>query len=402
MKILLAVTGSISAYKTLDLTRELKKAGHQIKVILTKGAEKFVVPQVYKYLGAEAVYSYQSDFKYPNVLHVELGNWSDIFVIAPLSANSLSRIVHGEASDLLTSVFLALKPNVPTLAFPAMNTQMLDHPFVQENISKLYKLNSLSQVFIHPTDSGELVCNEVGEGKLPKVELILDFIEVFPIDKDIIGDNLLISTGATIAPLDPVRFLTNASSGLTGFQIAKYALSQGKKVKVIAGKYATTKLEHLNAHPNFKLVRVVTTKEMKEEVFDSLKEYPHYVSSAAIGDFSFKSSNQKIKKEFMPNELEINYEGDILKSVIESKLPSKVVGFAAESELTEKVLIKKFNSKPVDLLVGTKVNNGLLKDSQLQGFSNNNADYLILDSYQHFTKANLSKNQLAQYIVDRM
>jgi phosphopantothenoylcysteine decarboxylase / phosphopantothenate---cysteine ligase len=399
MKILLAVTGSISSYKTLDLTRELKKARHSIKIILTKGAEQFVVPQVYKYLGAEEVFHSQSDFENPNVLHVDLGNWCDLFVIAPLSANTLSRLCNAEASDILSSVFLALKKDVPILVFPAMNTQMLNHPFVQENFSKL---NTLTQVFIHPTRSGKLVCNETGEGKLPDIELIHDFIESYPLSSQLVGEDILITTGATIAPLDPVRYLTNASSGITGFKLARYALSQRRKVKVIAGKFATKRLENLSANQNFEIVRVVTTSDMKEEVFKSLEKYPNYISSAAIGDFSFETSDQKMKKNLFSKSLSINSEEDILKSVIESKIPNKIIGFAAESELNESILNKKFLNKPVDLLVGTKVNNGLLNGSSVEGFSNSEAEYLILDSDKIFTKANLSKDELAQFIIDRV
>ena len=403
MKILLAVTGSISAYKILDLTRELTKSGHQIRIILTKAAEHFVVPKVFEYLGAEEIYSAQQDFTYkaPSgsnpVLHVELGNWADIMVIAPLSANTLSRLCHAQADDLLTACFLALK-KTPLLIFPAMNTQMLNHPFVQENFSKL---KTLSNIFIHPTRSGKLICNEEGEGKLPEIEQVKDFIESYPINMELRPEteNLLITTGATIAPLDPVRFLTNSSSGITGFYLAKYALSLGKKVKVIAGQNATKRLDHLIVHPNFSLERVITTSEMKKAVMISLPHYPHYISSAAIGDFSFESSNSKLKKNNMPTTLKLNPEDDILKAVIESKQSKHIVGFAAESDLNEKILNDKLLKKPVNLLIGTKVNNGLLGDD-IQGFSNDHAEYLIMDPKKKLEHKVLTKNELAKLIIN--
>ncbi len=421
MNILLTVTGSISAYKSLDLTRELTKAGHQLKIILTKGAEHFVLPQVFKYLGAQEVFHSQSDFEFPNletsrenktspVLHVNLGNWADIFVVAPLSANSLARICQGAASDLFSSTFLALKKKTPILFFPAMNEQMLEHPFVQKNFSSLKHLFSHQQIFIHPTRSGELICQEEGRGKLPEVDLIKDFIESFPLNSSLIQhkqdeeseSNILISTGATIAPLDPVRYLTNASSGITGFHLAKYALSKGRKVRVIAGKNSTQKLNHLEAHPHFELIRVITTGEMKREVLNSIKEYPNYISSAAIGDFSFDISHEKIKKETLPSQIPLKREDDILKAVIDSKSYKKIVGFAAESNLTIQLLKEKYKKKPVHLLIGTKVNNGLIGQAKREGFENLYAEYLIMNSNQEVTQLSLSKVKLAEMIIDHI
>ena len=409
MKILLAVSGSVSAYKTLDLTRNLTKEGHQVKVVLTKGAEQFVRANLFKYLGASEVYYSDDDFKISEidapVLHVELGNWSDIFIIAPLSANTLSRLAAAQASDLLTSIFLAYKKGKPLILFPAMNSSMLNHPLVQRNLSFLQKLDSYFNIFIHPTRPGELICKEIGEGKLPEVDVIQDIIESFPQNSDPINqqENLLISTGATVAPIDTVRYLTNSSSGITGYYLAKYALKQGRKVKVISGKYSTTKLNNLETHPNFEHIRVNTTSDMKSEVLKSVPEYPNYISSAAIGDFSFESSsNKKIKKEKMPENLKINREVDILDLVIKAKKFKKIVGFAAESSLDREMLTDKFKKKPVNLLVGTRVNNGLLNQSKVEGFSNLNAEYLILDSEENFTQKNMTKNQLAEYILQRI
>ena len=200
MKILLAVCGSISAYKSLDLARGLVNNGHKVKVILTKGALNFVIPQVYTYLGVEDVYLNEDDFKNKNVLHVELARWCDTLTIAPLSANTLSRLARGEASDLLTSVFLALEPQKTISVFPAMNTLMLKHPFTQENLEQLTKLKSLKNVFISPTNSGILACNEIGEGKLPDVSELIELIPILkaPFDDEMIRKKIIISTGATL------------------------------------------------------------------------------------------------------------------------------------------------------------------------------------------------------------
>ncbi len=145
MNILLAVSGSISAYKTIDLARGLVKLGHEVKVVLTAGAMEFIVPKLFTYLGVKDVYTAQEDFQHKNVLHVDLARWCDILVIAPTSANTLSRLARGEASDLLTSIFLAIEPHKPIALFPAMNTNMLHHPFTKQNMDDLKKLKTLSQ-----------------------------------------------------------------------------------------------------------------------------------------------------------------------------------------------------------------------------------------------------------------
>lgn len=172
MKILLGISGSISAYKSIDIARGLVKNGHEVKVVLTAGALKFVVPEVFTYLGVSDVYHAQEDFEHKNVLHVDLARWCDTFLIAPLSANTLSRLARGEASDLLSSIFLALEPHKNVLIFPAMNTNMLYHPFTQENLKAVEKIKTLPNVHVFPTDSGILACEEVGEGKLDRKSVV--------------------------------------------------------------------------------------------------------------------------------------------------------------------------------------------------------------------------------------
>lgn len=403
MKILLSVCGSISAYKSLDITRGLINLGHEVKVVLTKGALKFVVPEVFTYLGASNVYLDDEDFKHKNVLHVELARWSDIFVIAPLSANTLSRLARGEASDLLTSIFLAYESQKPIAFFPAMNSMMLNHPFTKENMQEVQKLKTLKNVFISETGSGTLACNEVGEGKLPTVDEIIALIPTLKAPFEKPSKKLVISTGATIAPLDPVRFLTNSSSGITGFYLAAAALKRGYEVVVIAGKNACAELNNLSKHPNYQLKRVVTVSEMKSAVFNELDKAHAYISAAAISDIEFDQSHEKIKKEKIGESLQIKKAEDILRSVIEAKIPGlKIVGFAAETELSDKILTDKFNSKPVDLLVGTKVNNGLTDNSALAGFNVTTALYRFMEKGQISVVNTLTKCELSEVILERI
>ena len=401
MRILLGVTGSISAYKAIDIARELFKKDHEVKVICTSGAMKFVVPEVFTYLGVQNVYKSQDDFSNKNVLHIDLARWCDVFVIAPASANTISRLAQGQASDLLTSVFLALEPHKNTLMFPAMNSNMLAHPFTQQNIADLKKLKTLQNFFVSPTDAGILACEEVGLGKLPSVAEIVELIPTMI--KPLNGHDqktILVTTGATIVPLDPVRYLTNSSSGITGFYLAEAALSMGHKVLMVAGLNSTEKLNLFSKHPNFSMTRVSTVEEMKNAVHANLANADLYISSAAISDIEFDVSSDKIKKDTMGDSLKIKKATDILKTVLEKKSAKlKVVGFAAETDMSDAVLNKKMQSKPVDLLVGTKVHNGLTDKASIAGFNVDYADYRLLSPKGYSFEGQLTKKELAHKIL---
>ena len=401
MRILLAVSGSISAYKALDIARGLFKNGHEVKVILTSGALNFVIPEVFTYLGVQEVYKSQDDFNHKNVLHVDLARWCDLLVVAPASANTIAKLAQGRADDLLSSVFLALEPRKNIILFPAMNSLMLAHPFTQENLCDIKKLKTLNNLYISPTDTGILACEEIGLGKLPSVEEIIELIPTMI--KPLNSENqktILATTGATITPLDPVRYLTNSSSGITGYYLAEAALREGHKVIMIAGANATANLELFIKHPNYKLIRVKTVDNMKDAVLSELSNADLYISSAAISDLEFDVSDSKIKKDSMGESLKIKKACDILKTVIENKPDQlKIVGFAAETDLSEAVLNKKMKSKPVDLLVGTKVNNGLTKDQQVAGFNVDFAQYKLLSPKGFIFEGTLTKRELAQKII---
>jgi phosphopantothenoylcysteine decarboxylase/phosphopantothenate--cysteine ligase len=401
MKILLAVTGSISAYKSIDLARALVNSNHEVKIILTKGALQFVIPKVFTYLGVQEVYESDQDFKEKGVLHVELARWSDKLIIAPLSANTLSRIVRGEASDLLTSIFLAYEKTKPILVFPAMNSEMLSHPFVENNFNELKKLKSLNNIYIAPTGNGKLACNDEGQGKLLTIEEIKELIETITINL-VNQKNFLITTGATLSPLDPVRYLTNSSSGITGFFLAHAFLSLGHNVTVIAGKNSTEKLNYFFHHPHFKLVKVSTVSQMNEAVHQNISTANYFISSAAVSDIELEYTNSKIKKSDLKNTLSITSAKDILKSVLDLKLTHLVtVGFAAETDLSLEVLTQKFNSKPVNLLIGTKVHNGLTEEKTI-GFNNEDADYKFMKNSKIVFEGNLTKKLLGFEILKRL
>lgn len=414
MNILLGVCGSISAYKSFDILRGLLKNGHVVKVVCTKGAENFVIPQVFKYLGASEVFHAIDDFSYPDkphmqgsgtVLHIDLAKWADKIMIAPLSANTLASLAHGFANDLLSSIFLASSQKTPIILFPAMNTQMFEHPITQENIDLVKKIEKLPQVFFHQPDEGLLACGDSGIGKLPSVETIVDFCEASH-NKIDTPKKILITTGATLSTLDPVRYLTNASSGLTGYELAVEALSLGHKVVVIAGKNATKSLNSLIKHPHYILKRVVSTEDMAVEVKSHFSDSDVYISAAAINDISFKASHSKLKKNEICDHLKIEQTQDILKNVLALKSQKQfIVGFAAETSLTNEVLEKKYNNKPVNLLIGTHVHHGLLESDDLttkaKGFGTPSARYSILEDGKIDFEGILSKKELAKLIINK-
>lgn len=411
LRILLGVCGSISAYKSLDLARGLINAGHQVKVVLTKGAEEFVRPQVFRYLGALEVYSSEDDFNYPQrpdqgeVLHIELAQWAQRLAIAPLSANTLARLAMGQANDLLSSVFLALRPECPVLFFPAMNTRMLEHPLVRDNRHILERLERLPHVFFAGTKSGKLACGEEGSGKLLDVDTMVELIPVLQVRPRPHGQKILITTGATCAPLDPVRYMTNPSSGRTGKELALYFHSLGHEVALVYGSLDEKSLESLKHLPRLELAQGQTAQAMYREVDQRFGDCDLFISAAAVGDLEFETQYSKLKKselhEQRKGQLATKPAVDILAKMIERKKPGqKIIGFAAETQLSEDILKEKMQRKPVDLLIGTLVHSAQTsEDHQAQGFQAASATYKILKNDHIFFSGELDKKELAEFVA---
>jgi len=394
MKIIIGVTGSISAYKAYDLCRELTKENHEVKVILTHGATNFIKADTFKYLGATEVYSANDDFnleKYKNitVLHVELAKWADRLVIAPASANIISELSHGFAKDLLSTLFLAFTKQVQI--YPAMNTNMLNNEIIQENISRLKKLKN---IYIHGTKSGLLACGDEGAGKLEDIEKIKLISTQYP--NSFNSKKVLITTGATIAPLDPVRYVTNPSSGLTGFEMALHYLFKGWEVELVCGYNTHHRLELLENFPGINFYTTNTTKEMLALVKEKLDTCDTYISSAAISDIEFQMSEDKLKKDHINILPQTSAAPDILKYVIDHKKNQKIVGFAAETTSLPEMLLAKYQKKPVDLLIGNLVSNGVTRE--LQGFKQSKNQYTFYKNNQVILEKEMSKSQLAQSI----
>lgn len=400
MKIVLGITGSIASYKSYDVARQLVKNGHQVKVVLTSGALEFIRPETFRYLGVEEVYLPTDDFqtvkltKGETVLHIELAKWADKLVIAPASANTLSRLATGITNDLLTSMFLAFGQR-PVLMFPAMNTQMWNNARIQEHIKLISALPFVGVV--NPV-SGLLACGDVGAGKFPEVSAVVDLIESYdPTHKT--NKHVVVTAGATASPLDPVRYITNPSSGKMGMSVAKAFLQEGYKVTVLAGHQCLAAIENLQGHPNFTLLKTPTTALMKEAAVKVFPEADLYISTGAIADIEFEPAAMKLKKEGMGNTLPFKQAADILKEILTLRKHQKVISFAAETETTKEVFQEKMNRKPVDLMIGNKVANGLIGEPQVKGFQTNEGEYFFITQSDMQGPVKLTKFELGQKLV---
>lgn len=400
MNILLSITGSIACYKSYDVARELVKNGHSVKVILTQGALEFIKPETFRYLGIEAVYLPTDDFKpsrlssEATVLHIELAKWANKLVIAPASANTLSRLATGITNDLLTSVFLAFGKK-PILIFPAMNTQMWTHPRIQEHRNEL---DALSHVSVINPVSGLLACGDIGQGKFPEVHSVIDLIETLDLSMTK-SKKVIITAGATASPLDPVRYITNPSSGKMGISVAKAFLAAGYETTILAGHQCSNEVENLLGHPLFHLIKTPTTALMKESAVKIFPEADLYISTGAIADIEFDPASIKLKKETMGTSLPFKQAADILKEILSLRKNQKVISFAAETETTEAVFMEKMRRKPVDLMIGNKVSNGLIGGPEIQGFQKSDGEYFVVSQTSVEGPYKLTKIGLGQKLV---
>ena len=399
MKILIGVTGSIAAYKAFDLCRALIKNNHQVRVITTRGAEQFIRTETFRYLGVEEVYSSTADFNPQNlssnetVLHIELAKWADQLVIAPLSANTLGRLALGLCDDLLVSTYLAWRKK-PVLLFPAMNTFMWQQPRTQEHIANLMLIPYIR--FYNPV-SGTLACGDIGDGKLLEVQSMSEMIETHaPVEKN---KKVIITAGATAAAIDPVRYVTNPSSGKMGIAVARAFLKAGYEVTVLAGHQCSDDIEYLIPNSKLRVIKTPTTEKMKEEALKLFPESDLYISTGAIADIEFDIAPKKLKKEEMGDTLKFHQAADILKEVLTIKKDNqKVVSFAAETETTKAVFMEKMKRKPVDLMVGNPVGNGLL-GTEMKGFQKNDGTYYFITQEKIQGPVDLTKKSIGEKLV---
>lgn len=338
--VVLGVTASIAAYKSLELTRELVKRNIKIIPILTPEAKHFVTPLSLESLASHKTYS---DFFTENesIIHITIMNEADLVAIIPATANFIGKLAHGIVDNLLLGIVFA--SNKPVLIAPAMNKRMWQNPILSENVKKLKKLG---YKFVGPTH-GSLACKEEGIGRLEEIDIIVEEIQTIIEDKkDLKGKKFLITLGRTKEYLDPVRYISNDSSGRFGLEIAKVARRRGAEVSIIAG-YTDIKIPSL-----FPCKRVNNTQEMEKETLKSLKNANIVIMNAACSDFTPKNvSKDKIKKDKGDLTVSLKRTKDILSLIKTKRKKQLIVGFSLDTKDTLKSAEKKMKEKGVDIMV---------------------------------------------------
>lgn len=344
--ITLGVTGGIAAFKAAQLASNLKSAGAQVHVVMTRSAQELVRPLTFQVLTGNRVYTDLFDRNSGwNVQHVELASQSDLIVVAPATANIIAKAAVGLADDLLSTVITAAA--CPVLFCPAMNKNMYENPVVQRNLALL---RELGYHFVEP-GRGMLACGVEGIGRLAELDVIQEQIEdLLASEKDLSGMSVLVTAGPTVEPIDPVRYLTNRSSGKMGYAVAEAAQRRGARVILISGPTA------LKPPRGVEFIEVETAVEMFDAV---LAKYPHVdvvVKSAAVADYRPKAAAQhKIKKNQDQMTIELEKNPDILAELGRRKTHQFLVGFAAETRELEKNALRKLELKNLDLLVANDV-----------------------------------------------
>ncbi|HJS73258.1 MAG TPA: bifunctional phosphopantothenoylcysteine decarboxylase/phosphopantothenate--cysteine ligase CoaBC [Vicinamibacteria bacterium] len=346
-KIVLGVTGCIGAYKSAELVRGLKKRGYDVQVILTRNAQEFVTPLTLETLSELPVITdLFGPVREDGIRHISLTEETALFLVAPCSADVVAKLALGIADDFLTT--FALANRAPTMIAPAMNTNMLAHPAVVQNLESL---RARGVEMIEPGE-GWLACGWMGKGRLAEPEEIVKRVEErLSTAFDLEGVRVLVSAGPTAEPLDPVRVLTNRSSGKMGFRVAERARARGAKVVLVSGPSSET-LPH-----GVEVLRVQTAAEMKDAILGRLDEVDVVIMSAAVADYRPEiPATQKIKKNEKPLTLKLVRTDDILMAVAGNRRKAQtIVGFAAETESLEANAREKLSKKKLDLIVANDV-----------------------------------------------
>jgi len=340
-KILLGITGGIAAYKIPQLIREFTKRGAEVKVAATPSALKFVTPLTLSTVSQNNVITGIFSEDNSGTWHISLSEWSDVFVIAPATLNTIAKIAYGFADNAVTT--LALARRCPIIVCPAADEDMYANPISQENIAKLRALGFC----IIDAEKGELASGLKGMGRLPQLDKIVQTVETVLcgyLKKDLLGKKVLVTAGPTYEDIDPVRFLGNRSSGKMGYAIAKAAALRGAKVTLIHGPSAE------NAYQDIKTVSVRSAKEMYQAVSRTIVDNETLIMAAAVADFTpAKVAKRKIKKTGDTLHLELIATTDILSAI--QKENKKIVGFALETDSEEANALKKMGNKQLDMII---------------------------------------------------
>lgn len=383
-KILIGVTSGIAIYKVLSLISSLRKLGAIVEVIMTESASKFINPITFETMASGKVYT--DMWIHPKkVLHIDITNDVDLFLIAPATANTIAKVYAGIADNLLTASILASK--APVSFAMSTNTNMLLNPITQRNIQGL---KNLGYDFIDANE-GVLACNTVGKGRMAEPIEILDYIEYKLTKKDLTNKKIIVTAGATISRLDPVRFMTNDSSGKMGYQIAKQARNRGADVYFIQGKVKTQELNMV------KNIHIETNEEMKNAIENNFDNADVLIMSAAPTDYEFKISfDSKLKKLEDNISFEMKKSLDILRYFGKKKVNQKLVGFAAETDNLIDNAKDKLESKNLDMIIANDVS------KQGAGFNVDTNIVTIISRNEKISYDLMSKEEVANIILNKL
>lgn len=386
--ILVGVTGSIAAYKAATLVSMLVKAGAEVRVLMTKNATNIINPITFETLSGHKclIDTFDRNFEF-KVSHVSLAQKANLFIIAPATANTIARAANGMADDMLTSVFLAAK--CPKIICPAMNTAMYENPVTQYNLEKCRKFGFK---ILEPA-TGILACGETGKGKMPEPQEIFEFIEnEISFEKDFRGKKILVTAGPTQEAIDPVRFITNHSSGKMGYAIARTAAARGAQVILISGPTS------LNPPENARLIKIISAKEMFDAVKENSPDSDIIIKSAAVADYRPKNvSSEKIKKTGGSLSIELERTDDILDFLGKNKKPGQILcGFSMETQNLIENSRKKLSSKNLDLIIANS-----LKIPGAGFQADTNVATLITKDFQKEFPL-MKKEELASCILDEI
>ncbi len=386
MRVILGVGGGIAAYKAAELARLLMQEGHQVQAVMTAAAQEFIQPLTFAALTGRKVltdlFAIESAIE-----HISVAQEHDLLAIAPATADLMARMAHGQADDFLTTLYLAFTG--PVVIAPSMNVNMWYHAATQANLDALRKRGHR---IVEP-GSGYLACGMTGPGRLAEpaeIHAAIDF--VMQKRRDLEGETVLITAGPTQEPLDPVRYISNRSSGKMGYALAEEAASRGARVILVSGPV------HLHPPANVEVVHVRTAAEMREKVFEHLNGADIVIKSAAVADFHLsRVPDQKVKKTAARISLELDPTPDILAELGRKKGDRLLIGFAAETQSLQQEARRKLESKNCDMVVGNLVGEGT--DTGFE--SEQNEVVLVTRTGETIALPRASKREIAGQILDQ-
>lgn len=385
--IILGVTSSIAAYKSANVASALVKKGCNVNVLMTENATNFINPLTFEELTKHKciIDTFDRNVQY-NVAHISLAVSADAFIIAPASANVIGKIANGIADDMLTTTVMACK--CPVIISPAMNTNMYENPIVQDNLAKLERFGYI----IVPPAEGRLACGTIGKGKMPDEQVLLDYLERALSDKqDFKGKRVLVTAGPTQESIDPVRYITNHSSGKMGYAVARQAMLRGAEVTLVSGKVNLPPVSFV------KMIYITTAEDMYNAVTAEFENTDIVIKAAAVADFRPKRiADDKLKKADGMDSIELEPTKDILKELGKNKKNRFICGFSMETKNMTENSRKKLENKNLDMIV---CNNLKVEGAGFQGDTN---VVTVIDKTNITELGIMSKTEVADKILDRI